>query len=155
MKFEFSSSVNLTNLQKLAESLGKTAGVKVGILGSKDHREGGDFGNAEIGVLQEFGSITNNIPPRSFLRMPLETKKNRLEEVIANSTEDIATGDLKKVLTKVGFEAEAIIDDAFRTGGFGNWAPNAPETVAKKKSSRPLIDTGQLRRSITSKVVIK
>lgn len=153
MNFEFSSSFNLKNLKKLEETLGKSAGVKVGILGSKNNRDGGEFGNAEIGILQEFGSVTNNIPPRSFLRMPLETKRKRLEEAFTGSAEDLANGDIKKVLQKVGFVAEEIIDDAFRTGGFGNWAPNAPATVAKKKSSRPLIDTAQLRRSITSKVV--
>jgi hypothetical protein len=30
-----------------------------------------------------------------------------------------------------------------------DWAPNAPFTVALKGSSTPLIDTGQLRQSIT------
>jgi len=29
------------------------------------------------------------------------------------------------------------------------WAPNSPRTVKRKGSDRPLIDTGQLRKSIT------
>ena len=30
----------------------------------------------------------------------------------------------------------------------GAWEPNAPSTVAKKKSSKPLIDTGRMRQSV-------
>jgi len=40
---------------------------------------------------------------------------------------------------------------AFQTRGNSNgitWAPNAPSTIARKGSSKPLIDTGQLRGSI-------
>ena len=31
----------------------------------------------------------------------------------------------------------------------GNWKPNAPLTIELKGSSHPLIDTGQMRQSIT------
>ena len=36
----------------------------------------------------------------------------------------------------------------------GTLTPNAPSTIKKKGSSRPLIDTGQLRQSISNKVII-
>ena len=40
--------------------------------------------------------------------------------------------------------------NTFTTGSF---TPNKPATIKRKGSSRPLIDTGHLRQSITSKVV--
>ena len=30
----------------------------------------------------------------------------------------------------------------------GKWAANAPSTIKRKKSSKPLIDTGKLRQSV-------
>lgn len=42
--------------------------------------------------------------------------------------------------------------DAFKTSGASNgrpWEPNAPSVVAEKGSSKPLIDTGDLRQSVT------
>lgn len=148
----FKSKIDLKGLAKIAK---KESGVKVGILGSKDNRNDGSMGNAEIGVIQEFGSLTNNIPPRSFLRMPLQKKKQQLEDALAGMQKEIVNGEVEKILAKLGLVAENIIGDAFKTKGFGQWAPNKPSTIDRKGSSAPLIDTGQLRRSITSKVIVK
>ena len=35
----------------------------------------------------------------------------------------------------------------------GNWVPNAPATIRRKGSDRPLIDTGQLVNSVEYEVV--
>ena len=65
----------------------------------------------------------------------------------------IKSAKAEQFMQKVGFVAEEVIQEAFSTNGYGQWKPNAPMTIEKKKSNSPLIDTGQLRRSITSKVV--
>lgn len=39
--------------------------------------------------------------------------------------------------------------DAFATAGFGEWAPLRPSTIARKGSSRILIDTGSLMAALT------
>lgn len=133
--------------------------VRVGILGGDAYapHEGSEEGltNAAIGVIQEFGSEKNNIPPRSFLRMPIERKsKEIMRQASKGSTKaKIAAGDIDGALENIGVIAEGIVQDAFSSSGFGQWPENAPSTVAAKGSSKPLIDTGQLRRSITSDVV--
>lgn len=156
MAVQVKTTLNFKPLMTIRTGLTQPIGVKIGILGGDDARqgEGAPLGNAGIGVIQEFGSISNGIPPRSFLRMPLETKKDRLEATFekAGVKQKLLEGDAKGALQSLGFVAEQIIDDAFKSHGFGKWAPNAPSTIAKKGSSKPLIDTSQLRRSITSKV---
>ena len=64
-------------------------------------------------------------------------------------------GQIKYVYRFLGLYAESFIKQAFSSGGFGRWAPNKPNTIAQKGSDKPLIDTAQLRRSITSDVVKK
>ena len=66
--------------------------------------------------------------------------------------EAIKEGTLLELAKKVGVVAEEVIQEAFATRGFGKWKANKPSTIARKGSDSPLIDTGQLRRSITSKV---
>ena len=43
--------------------------------------------------------------------------------------------------------ATAVVD-RIDSRGDGDWAPNAPSTIARKGSDAPMIDTGQLRSSI-------
>lgn len=130
--------------------------TRVGILGGKasESHKGTELTNADIGAIHEFGSLSDNIPPRSFLRLPLEAKigewinKNR-----SRYMELMEQGNVRKFYVGMGFAAKRIINKAFVTSGFGQWAQNKPETVKRKGSSKPLIDTGQLRASITSRVM--
>ena len=134
--------------------------VLVGILGDTNQRTQGKLTNAEIGYANEFGKMTGypRIPERSFIRMPLKTRfqaklKTKKSLTGKELEKAIAEGKVNEFATKVGLVAEEVIQEAFATNGFGQWAPNAPMTVELKGSDSPLIDTGQLRRSITSKVI--
>lgn len=146
--------IDIAKLEALQKQLKTRFSIKVGILGadgSKNRKEG--INNAELGAIHEFGSISRNIPRRSFLFEPINQK---LPDVIKGLGKDyfndLAAEDLEKFFKNLGLECEGIVDDAFATRGFGKWAPNTPATVRAKGSDAPLIDTGQLRRSITSKV---
>ena len=61
-------------------------------------------------------------------------------------------GDLMSVAMMLGGAGVRLINEAFETSGWGNWAPNSPLTIAQKGSAMPLIDTGKLRQSITYEV---
>jgi hypothetical protein len=150
-------SLNLGPLQRLKEDLEtfKSGRVKVGVLTGGNSRGKGEMGNADLGVIHEFGSPVIKIPQRSFLRMPLikflpEAIKalgvDKWRELILNQ-------GLYEALVRLGVLAENIVQDAFGSGGFGEWPPLKPATIKRKKSSAILIDTAKLRRSITSKVV--
>lgn len=158
MPAQITTNINLKPLKAFAANLDKAIGVKVGVLGSKDNRlDGEPLGNAGIGLIQEVGSISNGIPARSFLRMPLETKTDKLNATFERPgvKKKLLEGNVKGAMDDLGFVAEEIIDDAFKSGGFGQWAPNAPSTIDRKGSSKPLIDKSELRRSITHKVMQK
>lgn len=151
---------NLDRIKKLLEAT-NTKYIKVGILSSTNARQDSELNNAEIGFIQEFGRMENpHIPARSFLRMPLrEHLQKKLEKSKAFSEKSIEKaiqdGNAEYLVKQLGALAEQIILEAFETSGDGKWAPNAPYTIAMKGSSKPLIDTGELRKSITSKVVKK
>lgn len=150
-------SMNLDGLDDLKKAVGTSLRARVGILGNHAARTqpGGSINNAELGLIQMFGSVTNNIPARDFLLMPIETKKRELLKAMGGSAsrEAFARKDFTKMFEILGTTAVGFVDEAFATGGFGQWPPNTPSTVAQKGSSAPLIDTGELRKSISFDVV--
>lgn len=161
-------SYNFDDLNRFAKAVSKKYRVKIGILGNKDGRKEEGTSNATIGLVHEFGSFSKNIPRRSFLRMPLMVKSNKIIQGIASSTlKLLSIGNYKQIFKNLGIKCEEMIEEAFETAGWGAWPPNTDKTViaktpmslrrklekqGKKLTGSPLIDTGQLRRSITSKV---
>lgn len=131
----------------------------------------GQLDNATLGIIQMFGSIKNNIPSRDFLFMPIETHAKEIIKAMGSTLvrKLIAEGEYKKVYAALGAKAMEFVLMAFETSGFGQWEANAYITiyggwmknkisgkyfyVKGKKSSRPLIDTGQLHRAIANDVV--
>lgn len=160
---------DLDRLNIFANALAGRGRIQLGIFGNKSSR--GDAGaarksgghkvakgsvsgttNAEVGMVMELGSVTRKIPPRSFLRMPIRLNSEKIMGD-ADYTLLAEVGGLLKFLKKVGIAAENVVQQAFASRGFGNWKPLKESTVARKGSDSPLIDTGQLRRSISSRVL--
>lgn len=100
----------------------------------------------EVGAVHEFGSA--KVPARSFLRVPFEQKKGALEAFIQAEFQAVLELErpAEKALDRVGAAATNIAKGAFLEN---EWAPLKPATIAAKGSSRPLIDTGTLRASLT------
>lgn len=149
---------NVKGLEKLLTALKARPPVaRVGILGAnatKKHTEEGgsesDLTNATIGAFHEFG--TTKLPQRSFLRWPLALhldKKMQSSGALKEDTmkEVIATGSVLPWLKKIAILAEAIVLEAFDTGGNGQWKPSI---MGPKKVKQTLVETQQLRDSITS-----
>lgn len=168
---------DLTELYKLMRMLKEDYTVRIGIIGSKatqQHR-GSKLTNADIGTFHEFGSADNKHPPqRSFLMMPIGDKLNFNNDEMK---------DMRKFLFKQLFlkkapeefykalmsKALGIVENAFATAGFGEWKPLAASTYARRSKNLPkrvtkrsltywynhpiLTDTGQLRRSISGKII--
>lgn len=148
--------------------------VKVGIIGSKAKTEHKNtkLTNAELGAIHEFGKGYQ--PKRSFLEMPLKMKFD---------SKSAAFKEIKKVAFKllfitrkpkdffniIGSKALDIIIGAFETNGYGAWKSwskayerrRIAQVKGKKKrqefwlNHNILTMTGQLRRSISFKVVKK
>lgn len=99
---------------------------------------------AVIAAIHEFG--LGDMPQRSFLRSAYDENKPTIEKMVDN----IATGAIKGMsvgtaLNQLGNEVQGMVQRKIVDGPF---TPNAPSTIKRKKSSRPLIDTGHLRQSI-------
>jgi phage gpG-like protein len=60
--------------------------------------------------------------------------------------------DQREALTQIGGAVLGWIDRGFATGGHGKWKRLAPNTVADKGHSRPLIRSGKLQASFKSRV---
>ena len=148
--------LNVDGLKKLLTAINDNSLiVKVGIFSGRNARgsDKGPAGNAALGALHEFGSFSKGIPARSFLRVPIMMKA---AEIVKKASYDLrkrlAKGDKRAILQDLGLACEDAVGEAFETGGYGTWAPNKPSTAKRKGSDKPLIDSGQLRRSILSKV---
>lgn len=133
---------------------GKAPVARVGILGKKSARTDDELNNASIGAAHEFG--TEKLPVRSFLRMPLTEKINGELQKAGAFKQDtlkkvIAEGSLRAWVAAVGVIGEKIVKEAFATGGFGRWKPTV--NMAKKKVQMTLVESTQLRESISSEVV--
>lgn len=152
-------NMNLDGLDEFRREIGDRYRARVGILGTHAQRDDEQSGinNAELGLIQMFGSFTNNIPARDFLRWPLQHKSRELVQKMGGTAarRAFAAGDYKRIFEILGAEAVAVIEDSFATGGFGAWAPNKPATIRRKKSSAPLIDTAELRKAQSFDVVTK
>lgn len=168
-------TLRIDEMKALAVELEKAKGarVKVGIMGDTTHRWGpgsGEWTNAGLGAAHEFGSVTRNLPARSFLRVPLMTRLPTKVDEIGRATwrSIILTKGIMPALQALGFVGENIVQRAFETGGFGAWAPLSPRYARWKEQTirtkarllffkgpirmTLLVLTGQLRRAITSQI---
>ena len=148
-------SLVFPDFKQVFKSLEDVGHVEVGILGSKKTKDD-EITVAKYGSIHEFGDPENNIPMRSWLRQPLkESFPKYLQENLANIVKYIMEGRKEEALENLGQEARNICIEAFKTHGVnGEWAHNSKETIARKGVDNPLIDTGELRRSVDYKVVL-
>ena len=126
--------------------------IKVGVQ-AKDKTvkrgKGGSIRNtdqplAAIEAIHEFG--LGGMPQRSFLRSAFDENKpmiNKMGDHIVNSAiKGIST---ETALDQLGNVVQGMVQKKIVDGPF---VPNSPATIKRKKSSKPLIDTGHLRQSI-------
>ncbi|MHB9004720.1 MAG: phage virion morphogenesis protein [Coriobacteriia bacterium] len=112
----------------------------------------GKVTNAELAYIHTHGSPIRRIPARPIIEPAIEDKDNQSKIVrhLEKATNAALQGDKQKVLAELtlsGMVAQNIVRDWF-TNPNNHWAPNSPITIARKKSDRPLIDTGELRKSM-------
>lgn len=145
-----------SNASRLAEQMRRAARteVVVGLPGGEAASKIYGDGTAvlDVGMAHEYGEGT--APKRSFLEMPFEVKRDLLSRAVELSWGRVVKGQLDTdgALDIVGLTARNISVDAFSTNGYGQWKPLKADTIKRKGSSAPLIDTGTLRNSITWEV---
>lgn len=136
---------NLAKSKQLIEQL-KASGEKAVYVGFpaefNEKVEGSDnFNLASLAAVLEFGN--ERIPSRPFLRQTLAENQEKYTALFVKLFES-------GVLIDQTYEQIALIaqGDVQQNIVNGKWTANAPSTIKRKKSSRPLIDTGKLRQSV-------
>lgn len=99
---------------------------------------------ADVAAWNEFG--TERAPSRPFMRQTIKDNKKKITNH-ANKALKAALngGGTQELLNSIGSYTKGQMQKEIRNG---DWEPNAPSTIAKKGSSKPLIDTGRMRKSI-------
>jgi hypothetical protein len=143
-------------LAKIIRETGKLDGaiLEVGISadeGSHDE-SGGNLTVAQVGLFHEVG--TRTIPARPWLSTAIDDNQNQINAMIKDTVESALDGeDLGRRMRLDGERTLKMVQGKLRNGD-PRWPSLAPGTIAKKGSSKPLIDTGQLIQSQSYKVTI-
>ena len=128
--------------------------VLVGVMGDKAARSGDDgVTNAMLAYVHEYGSPARNIPARPHIMPGIQAALGDIERLSRAGILAALNGQngaVMNLLGQVGAVAVGSIQQKIATGPF---APLAPQTIKRKGSSKPLIDTGQYRQSFSYKVV--
>ncbi len=134
-------------LRQIRESFEKNRSVLVGVpAGTGSYEDGAPI--AVIAAVQEFGSADGVVPERSFLRVPLRQNVEDFRAIWRALIPKVVRGELTmhQLMSQLGAKAASVSQEAIAAGID---PANAPSTVARKGSSKPLIDSGALRQSIT------
>ena len=133
--------INHVNINKILKDITSLDGtvVSAGVMDSK---------NATKAAINEYG--TSKIPQRPFMRTAVSRYGKSWGEKSSKAVQSVIKGmPISQVTELVGMQMKSDISSTLTNGP---WTPNSAVTIAKKGSSRPLIDTGELRASITYKV---
>ncbi len=109
------------------------------------HKKGG-LSMPQIAAQNEFG--TEHIPERSFMRTSYDENVTRIRQLIDREYTKVVAGEIpaSQGLGIVGTYVQGLIQQKIRQIMS---PPNSPKTIAIKKSSKPLIDFGQMVGSVT------
>lgn len=148
-------------------SLARGPRVRVGILADKPKREPvkgsaskkarvrrkvakAKYSLLEVAIVHEFGG--GHVPARSFIRATVDERKSDILKLQRAVLLRVVDGSLTEAqgLAQIGAAVAAMVQARIVAGID---PPLAPSTIARKKSSKPLIHTGQLRSAITFAVV--
>jgi hypothetical protein len=124
--------------------------VYVGIPSSNNARQGAS-NNATIAAVHEMGAPSRGIPARPFLIPTMQNNAEKYTTLMAQGFRN-ALQDKEKaaeVYEKIGLVASSDVKDYIVSGQF---VPLKQSTIDRKGSSKPLIDTSEMRNSISYEV---
>lgn len=124
--------------------------VDVGIIGNEASALHSDS-TLTVAAVAAFHELGLGVPRRSFIRDTIDQNRVDITKTMRLLNERVARGSLTtdQALGQLGAMLVGMIQLRMASG----IAPElAPATIAAKGSTTPLIDTGQLRSSVTSKV---
>lgn len=124
--------------------------VYIGVPASTNARQGSS-NNATIAATHELGAPSRGIPARPFLIPTMQNNAEKYTNLMAQGFRN-ALQDKEKaaeVYEKIGLVASSDVKDYIVSGQF---VPLKQSTIDRKGSSKPLIDTEEMRSSISYEV---
>lgn len=109
---------------------------------------------ALIAATQEFGTTKAGrgnkvtIPPRPFMRPALFNNRRKLSTLTKKLSTDILDGS-RTVNSGLSLIGEFMVNSIKKAINDVDSPANAPSTIAAKGSSKPLIDTGRMKNSVS------
>lgn len=97
-----------------------------------------------VASLNEFG--TYNIPPRPFFRNAINKNSDKWGKIFLQGMQK------QNAKNAFGLLGERIRKDIVQSINDTNEPPNSPVTIARKGSSKPLVDTGLMRASVNYRI---
>lgn len=136
-------------MEKLLRTLQSSPHVAVGILQDAPANE--HFSVVDLAMVHEFGSKDGRIPQRSFIRSTCDALRESHIKLTTALQNKIIDGKISitQALTQLG---EVVSKDMVQAINRGIEPTLASSTIRRKRSSKPLIDTGRLKGSITHEV---
>lgn len=105
----------------------------------------------EFGTSSKFGNA--NIPSRPFMRDSVDKHMEAINHMLMAQKDVLLDGaTAKAILNTVGLFQQDLIQTEIEQGDF---IANAPSTIKKKGSDKPLIDTGTMKNSVHYYIVKK
>jgi hypothetical protein len=136
-------------IEKLIDKLASRPHVAVGVL--QDEKVDDRFSLVDLAMVHEYGSKNGHIPQRSFIRSTCDAQRNEHLRLIDVLHDKVIQGKLA-LYQALGQLGEVVTKDMVQTINRGIRPVLKPSTTKRKKSSKPLIDTGRLKGSITHEV---
>ena len=151
----FGTDDNFKAMRVVMKELENTQ-VLVGIPEDKSAREDGQITNAGLLYIHSNGSPINNIPARPVIEPALEQDKECIGKVMGDAVKAAMDGNsagMRQNLDKAGMAGQSAAKGYFTdpSNGFAPLSDARRKQKEKKGSNaeRPLIDTSDLRNSIT------
>ena len=104
----------------------------------------------EVAVWNNFGAPRAHIPARPFMNQSapkIIRAVNRIARLVARESrrKPLTAVELERSFDGMGQVARDVVKETITNGDF---VPNAPSTIRRKHSSRPLIDTTDMRAAV-------
>ena len=129
------------NFKKTLEEMNRLK-VMIGLQQGQKNQDGADL--VDIALFNELG--TENIPSRPFLRDSVDANADKINAFLKRAVKILLRGGTAEdVLKKIGVFQKGLIQKQIVDGDF---VPNASATIKRKGSAVPLVDKGDLRKSI-------
>lgn len=125
--------------------------VRVGFQqGNAQEEDGTDI--CDVAMWNELG--TSSTPSRPFLAMSVDDNADKINAFLKAQLKLLAQGrtTAEGILKAIGVFQKGLIQEKIKSGDF---EPNAPSTIERKGSDKPLIDTGTMRQSVNFAVTKK